>query len=815
MKVFIMRKYILQAVILAGMFFMFADAACADGEYPKYFLTQNLPDRVSVTNALYWKDAQGNVGDNGDIVNPSGDYFSGPYQLLTLERDFRFDVHSLHIGEVGGNKGRLIDYSANYNFAFGVKGDGLFLNRGFMSIQWLPFEVCETVTVTAPESDPFEVYTAYGYNEQHDYAPRMHGEFSATLKSAAGTELWLYHAGSKNPENSVNTTYKYTFSGDYSGFSGALRVGRDDEDGGRVSKVEFTNGDFPGTLKLTKSALLSLGAADLKVKNLALSDGASIETTGGAIAVDGDFAQAGAVVIRNANSNLLGSLPNVEFPEVEILTVKYGSSVDESKFTLTFSDETVTDFALDWRDNGDGAKTLVAAIKRPACYVSEKSGDDNADGSIDNPFATLSKAVSKMTDGVIYVLPGTYDDGLCDLDDGSGTVVQSRVRVPSRVFLKSTGGAEQTIIVGVRPSGDLGAGATRCVRLDDGAVLQGFTLTGGCGCTVNDDKDASNRYGGAVHGTGKSLVMDSIITNNTAYRGGGVFGGNYARCYFKGNSRHYTGNDAFANVNFKTRIFDSVFDDQSAIILIYSGVEAYNSLFTGVKATPDEGCRLFNCVFFTTSELRGKKNVYDRCIMAKAPTAFTDGGSMTNCEVVNGLIDAFDENYRPKAGCAAIDSGDKATYFAAWDAQGLSRDLLTDFSGGQRIYNGEIDVGCGEYDWRGDYGKATGGKVSVSSVSAGVKMSEGYPALHDNENIAVDFVHNGCGGVIDCEFSGEGTLSIWCGETLLSKLTASGTVRFKSANVSDTLRFAFKSLSGASASIVKIAYRPGLMLILR
>ena len=810
-----MVKYNPMAAILAGMFFIFAGAACAAGENPKYFLYQNLTDKVSVTNALYWKDAQGNLGSSGGIVDPSGDYYSGPYQLLTLNSDFRFNVHSLHIGEVGGNKGRLIDYSANYNFAFGVKGDGLFLNRGFMSIQWLPFEVCETVTVTAPESDPFEVYTAYGYNEQHDYAPRMHGEFSATLKSAAGTELWLYHAGSKNPENSVNTTYKYTFSGDYSGFSGALRVGRDDEDGGRVSKVEFTSGDFPGTLKLTKSALLSLDAADLKVKNLVLSDGASIETAGGAIAIEGGFTQAGSVTIRNANSNLLGSLPNVEFPEVEILTVKYGSSVDESKFTLTFSDETVTDFAFDWRDNGDGTKTLVAAIKRPACYVSEKSGDDNADGSIDNPFATLSKAVSKMTDGVIYVLPGTYDDGFCDLDDGSGTTVQSRVRVPSRVFLKSTGGAQQTIIVGVRPNGDSGAGATRCVRLDDGAVIQGFTLTGGCGCTAKDDADAPNRFGGAVHGTGTSLVMDSIITNNVAYRGGGVFGGNYVRCFFKGNSRHYSGYDAFANANFKTCIFDSVFDDQSGVVLIYSRVEAYNCLFTGAKATSDENCKLVNCVFFTTSELRGKSNVYDHCVMAKAPTEFSGNGSMTGCKVADGLADAFDENYRPKAGCVAIDFGDNGKYLAAWDAAGLSRAHLKDFGGGQRIYDGAIDAGCGEYDWRGDYGEVLGRKVSVVEASSGAVLSGGYPVLHDGETLAVDFAHDGRGGFVDCVLTGNGTLYVWCDETLLGELAASGTVKFKSPNTSDKLRFTFKSQSGASAAIVRMSDKSGTTLILR
>ena len=64
-------KYNPIAVIFAGISFIFSGAACADGENSKCFLPQNLTDRVSVTNSPYWKDAQGNVGNGGGVVNPS------------------------------------------------------------------------------------------------------------------------------------------------------------------------------------------------------------------------------------------------------------------------------------------------------------------------------------------------------------------------------------------------------------------------------------------------------------------------------------------------------------------------------------------------------------------------------------------------------------------------------------------------------------------------------------------------------------------------------------------------------------------------
>ena len=319
-------------------------AVFGDGEHPKYTLGKKADlaaDRnVVFSDASYWKDEGGNFGVAGAPLDAMGDYYTSTYPCGTTSGVVRLNIHSLQLGEVGGDSAKFFDYAANYNMKFGVLNEGLFMNRGELGLTWLPFEICDTVTVQAPESAPFLAYTQFGYPESHEWGNRLYGTFSATLKSAAGTQLDVVHLGSQNLSDSANTVYRFDFTGDYSGFYGALRFGKDDEADGRVTKARFLNGAFPGTLKLTKSALLSI-SNDFEVANLALSDGASIETLGGALVVTGAVTQAGAVNVRGA-----GTVPNVEFPEIPVLTVPLGAAVDKSQFTLSW--EGAVGVSADW-----------------------------------------------------------------------------------------------------------------------------------------------------------------------------------------------------------------------------------------------------------------------------------------------------------------------------------------------------------------------------------------------------------------------------------------------------------------------------------
>lgn len=808
------------AAVSAAAFSMSAFA-----DVPRYTLGKSTASTDNAfADASFWIDENGNLGTAGATPDPGGDYYSGgTYYLCTRNAGdtFHFNAHSLQLGEVGGDSAKFLNYPGSSR-GFGVLNAGLFLNRGYISNQYLPFEICDTVTVMSPESDPFQIYSTYGFNDPNNssYA-NQYGTFSAAFKSESGRELWIYHTITKSKDKGIakNSTYLFKFTGDYSAYFGTLCFGRDDETYGLVTKASFQNGAFPGTVKLKSSAVLSIGAADLSVGNIALSDGASIETAGGALVVTGAVTQTAAVnVIVNVDA---ATLPNVESPEIPVLTVGKNASVDQGQFSISWSGAGGTSLA--WRDNRDGTKTLSVALRRASCYVSE-SGDDDAVGDADHPFKTLSKAVSVVTDGVIYVLPGTYDGGSCDAGDGTGTIVQSRVHVPSRVFLKSTQGADRTVIKGVKPeNANYGPGAMRCVRLDSGAVVQGFTLTGGYGASADDDASGqqANRYGGAAFGADSSVVMDCIIDGNFARRGGGVFGGNYVRCLFGTNTCNYagTGRDAFASNTQKTRVFDSVFTytSSSASALIYNLVDAYNCTFAGEgNCFPKQGCRLCNCIIRATKGLDSTSNTYEHCVLAMTPTT----SSTVGCVVTN-LSDALDLDYRPNAGCAAIDFGDATAYFDAWDAAGISRGHMTDFRGGRRIYNGAVDAGCGEYDWRGDYTSKVGRPwLTVDEASANVstcgddklQFVDGTSVLANwNSGDAASGSRIGCNAAV----VGTGVLTVFMDGEAVKAVTAGTAEVSLRAETSGNHEIVFAFSGEGSATIDKFSRSAGLCIIFR
>ncbi len=796
-------------------------AAFGDGAHPKYTLgkkASGATERNEVfSDASYWKDEAGNFGEAGVALDPTGDYYTSNYECGT-PATLRLDVHSLHLGEVGGDSAKFNNVAANYNNVLGVLNEGLFLNRGYMAITWLPFEICDTVTVQSPVSAPFQIYTVYGYPESHANAPRMYGTLSATLKSEFGKQLDIFHLGSSNPATSSNTVYRFDFTGDYSRFYGALRFGRDIETAGHVTKARFLNGAFPGTLKLTKSAILSI-SNDLEVANLTLSDGASIETLGGALVVTGTVTQAGAVNVR-----WTGAIPNVEFPEISLLTVALGEAVDKSQFAVT--NDAAVSVSTDWRNNGNGTKTLVATFTRPSIYASP-TGDDEAVGDLEHPIKTLSNAVARVTNGIIYALPGTYDSGECDL----AADTHSRVHLPANVMLKSTDGAESTFIVGAlgtspgegKETTDPWEGATRCVKMDAGAVIQGFTLTGGGVYLHHDDVTANyeESTGGGVRAAAGSVVADCRIYGNTAYRGGGGRGGAYVRCIFGTNvavCADWAGPDLngisyYAPI--PTVAFDSVFTSAKNAYNHGNRATFYNCTFPNTQQCgPSDACKLYNCLIRVKKNLPGGSDQYYNCVLASQPLSFTTG-SMTDCIVTN-LDDAIDSEWRLTDDSPAIDFGDRAAYLAGLAAAGVPSAISgVDYWGTQRVYNVRIDAGATEYDWRGAYGRAIGRRVGVTEATPDVSLADGNVVLKGGDELSLDFMHGGHGGSAECTLTGDGVLYVWLGETLLGELAQSGVVDFDSAEASDSIRFVYASDSDDSSARVKIRSGRGFLLLFR
>ena len=119
-------------------------------------------------------------------------------------------------------------------------------------------------------------------------------------------------------------------------------------------------------------------------------------------------------------------------------------------------------------------------------YVDCANGSDANSGAEGSPKATIRAASTNAVSGdVVYVAPGTY--GAAEGAQPATSKIGARVVVPQGVTLVGTGGAERTFIVGAAATGGnidnetygTGADAVRCVYAGSGAVVRGFTLTGG------------------------------------------------------------------------------------------------------------------------------------------------------------------------------------------------------------------------------------------------------------------------------------------------------------------------------------------------
>ena len=198
------------------------------------------------------------------------------------------------------------------------------------------------------------------------------------------------------------------------------------------------------------------------------------------------------------------------------------------------------------------------------CTMDDYAGHDGS--SWDKAFKTIQEGVKAASaDDVVLVAPGWYDEG-GDTVGAGDNYLTNRVYINKRITVRSRDGRasrDNTFIVGRHattpqdPEGmGMGVDAIRCVRFSDsssalGAVVEGFTLVNGATHYYNKSNvaggyDRSTVGGGADFGslttstTTPSFLVDCVISNCVATRGGGIYFGNAVRCRFTGN---------YANIN--------------------------------------------------------------------------------------------------------------------------------------------------------------------------------------------------------------------------------------------------------------------------
>ena len=396
--------------------------------------------------------------------------------------------------------------------------------------------------------------------------------------------------------------------------------------------------------------------------------------------------------------------------------------------------------AADWTYSisADEAKGgIMVDVLYTNVWYAAVDGDDSKSGFFPDEAKTLQGALANanlLAGDRVVAMPGTYSTGKMIQDETCD--IWSRAVVPAGVTLESKAGREATIIVGKQASQKdtapndgldvrgLGLDAERCVLLMEGAALKGFTLTNGWtraakgGETISHG-DADTCGGGVWCANADCMIEGCLFVGNGAYRGAGAFGGFCKNCIFADNYAFY-GGGASSNCRnhgcFSYGNVAAVWSVNSGLFAVRDAVNCtcFDSLAQGVSAAVF--CGVTNTVvtgYFNPNNMDGSKvsySIFNEDGLVSIPDGYFS--ATTECCVTNSNALAFDENGCPEiGGNCCIDAGIHDVLNALPE---------TDAQGGQRVYNGRLDIGAFEADWRGRYGRDIGSRMDVLSVSPSV-----------------------------------------------------------------------------------------------
>jgi hypothetical protein len=464
---------------------------------------------------------------------------------------------------------------------------------------------------------------------------------------------------------------------------------------------------------------------------------------------------------------------------------------------------------------GEGSATVskFKSMFGRSWYVNDETGSDLYDGtapvpaggdSLVGPRKTLAgaMAISGLTSGdVVHVAAGTYEEGEMMPTGGAGGTTTNRVVVKSGVGLVADDGPDVTFIVGKKPSegGNTGPDAIRCVYLRGDAWLYGFTVTNGATC--KDSESSYKDYGGGVCAESGACTVNCRFTMNSARRGGAAFGGWYIGCMFgQGNAANES-----SGIYDCQGVFNSYFDNCKP----YGKWKIVNCTFKDCCPHGNTDQDVYNSLIETES---GKNCNFYSCVFTGRHAGESDYDEATRFNATDAQRDAV--TIRPTAESSLVDRGNISYYNELFPADWVMFKMF-DLYRGQRVYGeGKIDVGAGEFDWRGAFAKALhASKATVAEASEGVRLSDGGEVvLGGGDRLVVDFSSPGGKIELRTAISGEGAASVTLdGKTLA--LDASGTTGVIVEEGLRRLEFAFEGAGVFAVSSIKS--RAGMILYLR
>ena len=509
----------------------------------------------------------------------------------------------------------------------------------------------------------------------------------------------------------------------------------------------------------------------------------------------------------------LGSSANLTLPSGYTLTVPSLKVGGEIKADGTY---------------GDGGLALAqisrgtVIVRSSDRYVDCNTADTVNDGSKAHPYKTIRAATDNALSGdVIHVAPGTYgaSEGLPQKAT-EASKIGTRVVIPEDVTIESTDGPEVTFIVGAAAYDDqidnatygTGTNAVRCVYAKDGAVLRGFTLTGGraIGVLAGDGGSWTIDHASAAFRAASSLgatIENCVVSNNIAYVGT-IYNAVVKNCIVVGNRCLRGGTGAVSPAGYQCGWYGSIIDGNYGHCTIYAAAAVENcTIGSGNKDTAGTGLPQVlywygggDHAVINTAILGGRFYMGGTAVICCTNCLLVDDSYLHatmrarayNCIITNSAAMQVEaKTYRPKLGSfAGIDAGE-----AAYSSDALGD---KDFYGTPRVLNGAIDIGAVEYDWRPKFSTELGKRFTVTWASPSVTTNASGGLVMDGGQGASDLqcvagtVSNAGSYELAFSLTG-GSLVVYVGDALVKESSGLGDqmVAFRVSDATQEIRFVF------------------------
>ena len=247
----------------------------------------------------------------------------------------------------------------------------------------------------------------------------------------------------------------------------------------------------------------------------------------------------------------------------------------------------------------DSNSVSVLSGSNSDVYVSP-TGNDNNVGDVNNPFATINKAIDSNVSN-IHLSEGKF------IGDGNNGLT-----IENKSITIIGAGADKTII-------DLNKTQFMDIKSTSSVVLTNLTIINGY-----------TKYGGAIYNNGNLTIQNCNFKNNSATSGGAI----------------YSGTSANLDIYYST-FEDNVVTDRGGAIFSYSYVGIYDSTFIRNKGTGTSstgGSIYINGNSNKYSVLN--RNIFkDTSVARQGGAIYLSYGNVTNCIFENASTTATGSSY--------------------------------------------------------------------------------------------------------------------------------------------------------------------------